>query len=153
MKIPDIVKHLLDKQHFVVVSTVNEKNVVHTSAKGIVDVHPSGKIFILDLYKAKTYSNIVKNPSVALTVIDEINFKGYSINGKAEIVEKHNIPKGKMDNWDEKLAKRIARRVINHVKQGKPGKEAIPEASFPLPEYLIEVSVEGITDLAPQKLK
>jgi len=153
MKIPDIVKHLLDKQHFVVVSTISGKSVVHTSAKGVVDVDSSGKIFILDLYKAKTYSNILKNPSVALTVIDEINFKGYSINGKAKIVEKHDISKDSMENWHEKLAKRIAKRVINHVKQGKPGKEVIPEASFPLPEYLIEVSAEGITDLAPQKLK
>ena len=153
IEIPDSVKHLLDKQHVAIVSTLDDDGVIHTSAKGVVEVDPKGKVFVLDLYKARTFRNVEKNSNVTLTVIDEHRFKGYSLSGKAIIVEEKDIPKEKMNIWHEKLATRIARRVISHVKEERPHEESIPEASFPMPKYLIKVLVDKIIDLAPQRLK
>jgi len=147
--IPDDAKHFLDREHFVIISTIDSNRSIHTSAKGIVDIDKKGKIFILDLYKGKTHRNIKKNPSVTLTSINEHAFRGYSISGTAKIAKEGSISKRKLKLWHDKLAKRIARRVIRHVKSESLGKEGIPEADFPLPKYLIEVRVKRIVDLAP----
>jgi len=151
MQIPYEVKSFLEKQHFVIMSSVNSKSVIHTSAKGVIEVNAEGKIFILDLYKGQTYRNIKNNSNVTLTAIDEHRFKGYSMEGTARIVKEDSVPKNKLEAWHDKVAKRIARRVIRHVKEEKSGHEGVPEARFPFPKYLIEISVNGIVDLAPHK--
>jgi general stress protein 26 len=151
---PDIdprIKQLLDKQHFIIVSSLDERSAIHTSAKGILEVDPKGKIFVLDLYKGQTYENIGRNPHVTLTSVDEPGFRGFSIKGRAKIIKEDALPKNKLAIWHEKLAKRIARRVIRHVKEELPGREGIPEAGFPFPKYIIEVTVDAIVDLAPQR--
>jgi len=153
MKIPDQVKSFLEKQHFAIISSIEANNRLHTSAKGIIDINPKGKIFVLDLYKGQTYKNIKKNPNVALTVIDDHNYTGYSIQGKAKITKENTISDKKMKVWHDNLAKRIARRVIRHVKNEVSGHEGIPEARFPIPKHLIEIDVEKIVDLAPHKVK
>lgn len=152
IKIPDNAKSLLDAQHIAVVSSINAGGTIHTSAKGIMEAHPKGKILLLDLYKGTTCKNIKRHSHVTLTVIDEKRFKGYSIRGKARIIKENAIPKSKITAWQEKLARRIARRVISHVKEEIPGSEGIPEARFPFPKYMIEVSVDAIVDLTPRKL-
>ena len=152
MNIPDDVENLLQKEHFIVISSLYKDKTVHTSAKGVIKVDLKGKIFILDLYKGKTYHNIKRNPHVTLTAINERNFRGYSIEGRAKIVRKETVPKSALKLWEEKITKRIARRIISHVKDERMERD-IPEASFPLPKYLIEVSVNKIVDLAPHKIK
>lgn len=151
--ISDDIKHLLNKQHVTIVASIDNGGTIHTSAKGVLEVDTKGKIFLLDLYKGRTYTNIRRNPRVTLTSIDEQRFKGYSIRGKAKIVKEDTIPKNKLEIWHNRLATRIARRLIRHVREELPGHEGIPEARFPLPKYIIEISVEAIVDLAPQRLK
>lgn len=149
-KISSSVKNLLGKQHFVIVASLNKSGTIHTSAKGVVDVDPKGKIFILDVYKAKTYKNVKNNPHVTLTSIDEKNYRGYSIRGRASIIKEDKLPKDKLKIWHDKVSKRIAKRIIRHVRGESSGHEGIPEADFPLPQYIIEVSVEAVIDLAPR---
>ena len=153
MKIPTELKHILDKEHYLIVSTLDKDGTIHTSAKGILEVDSKGKIFILDLYKGNTYKHIKNNPNVTLTTVDEHRFRGYSIEGKAKIKKEDSLPKNVLKDWHGRLAKRIAKRVIKHVKEEMPEHKTIPEAKFPLPKYLIEVSVNKIIDLAPHSLK
>jgi len=152
-KIPPVAQNILNKHHFVVVSSFNQKRAIHTSLKAVVDIDPKGKIFILDLYKGVTYNNIKQNPKITLTIVDEHKFLGYSIQGRARILKKGSFSKKILDIWHEKLAKRIARRIIRHAKELVPGRDAVPEAGFPLPEYLMQVDVDKVMDLAPGKPK
>ena len=150
MNIPETVKNLLEKHHFIVVATLDKDGIIHTSAKAVIEVDQSGKVFILDLYKGKTYDNIKNNSSTTITVIDEHKFKGYSVKGRSKIFDKASLPKEILEIWDDKISKRIARRVIKHVKGEESGHSGVPEARFPVPKYLIELTVDSIVDLAPQ---
>ena len=145
--------HFFNKEHFVIIATLDKSGTIHTSAKGILEIGDRGKIFILDLYKGRTYQNIKNNPNVNLTLVDERRFMGYSIKGKARIVREGLISKKRLELWHDKLAKRIARRVIRHVKSPGTGSEGIPEAGFPMPKYLIEVSADKVISLTPGRLK
>jgi general stress protein 26 len=151
--IPPETRHFFDRQHYMIVSSREESGAIHTSAKGIVKVDPKGKIFLLDLYRARTYANIRRDRHVTLTAVDDRRFRGFSVEGIARIVREGALPKSVLKIWHERLAKRIARRIISHVKEERHAGERIPEAKFPVPKHLIEVRVEKIVDLAPQPAK
>ena len=144
--------HFLKNQPFVVVSTIDDKNRIHCSAKGIADIEETGDIYIIDLYKTITFNNIKRNPTISITAIDEKSFMGYSLKGKAYIADKKDIRKDIIKKWEEKVVNRISKRLIDNVKIDRKSTHH-PEVKFPHPEYMIVMKVEDIVDLTPTHLK
>jgi len=148
---PEIVS-FFKKQSFVIVSTLSEDNSIHCSAKGIVFIEEAGKVYLIDLYKAVTFSNLKRDSTISITSVDENEFKGYTLKGKASIVVKEKIKEYTIEKWEARLLKRITKRVVTHIQKAKKNSHH-PEVSFPHPEYLIEMDVEEIVDLTPSHLK
>lgn len=151
-KLSDYEAHFLEKQGFVIVSTLNSKGMIHCSAKGIVGIEKSGKIYLIDLYKTHTYNNLKRNPLMSVTAVDGHKFVGYTLQGRAKLVERSQIKDHIIEKWEEKVLSRISERVLRNLKGEKQGSHH-PEALFGHPEYLIEMDVENIIDLTPAQLK
>ncbi|MFH1063361.1 MAG: pyridoxamine 5'-phosphate oxidase family protein [Candidatus Omnitrophota bacterium] len=147
-KLSNSIISLMKKQGFVIVSSLDEQGKIHCSAKGLVGIEQE-RVFIIDLYKAGTYNNLSKNPTVTISFVDEHRFEGYALQGKAKIVEKENIKDSIIAEWEDKVLQRISQRVIQNLKQGKPGAHH-PEASFPHPKYLIEIDMKKLLILLLQ---
>ncbi|MFH1782191.1 MAG: pyridoxamine 5'-phosphate oxidase family protein [Candidatus Omnitrophota bacterium] len=139
-------------QPYTVISTIDETGHPHNSCKGIVDIEESNKVYLMDLYKGKTYSNLKRNPKVSITAVDEHKFMGFSLKGKAKIVDRHVVPEEALKKWEDKILKRISSRLIKNIK-GEKGHPRHPESLLPKPEYLIEVEIEDIVDLTPHNIK
>ncbi|MDD5584609.1 MAG: pyridoxamine 5'-phosphate oxidase family protein [Candidatus Omnitrophica bacterium] len=145
--------HFLEKQGFVVISTLDASgNSIHCSAKGIVGIEKQGKVYLIDLYRAKTFQNLMRNPAVSLTAVDEHHFMGFTLKGKAQVVESDKIQNHTIKKWEERVIQRISKRVIKNVRENRQS-STHPEARFPAPQYLIVMTVEEIVDLAPKHLK
>ena len=114
-------------------------------------IEEEGKVYLIDLYKAGTFRNLLGNPTISITSVDEHQFKGYTLKGKARIVERDKIEGHIIAEWERRVVDRISKRVIKNIKQDK-GSALHPEAKFPHPEYLIEVDVESVVDLSPSHL-
>ena len=54
--------------------------------KGRVRVIDDEHLVFADLFSRKTRENLLKNPKVAVTVIDEKSYRGYQIKGAAELL-------------------------------------------------------------------
>ncbi|MCK4994616.1 MAG: pyridoxamine 5'-phosphate oxidase family protein [Candidatus Omnitrophica bacterium] len=143
---------LIKKQGFIIVSSLDEKGKIHSSAKGVVGIDVKGRVFIIDLYYARTYKNLKKNSIVTITFFDEHKFEGYALQGKAKIVEKEKISKSIINEWEDNMIRRISKRMIKNLQSGNSSFHH-PEAALPHPKYLIEVDVKQIIDLAPAQLK
>jgi general stress protein 26 len=152
MKLSDEIVHFLHRQHYTVISTVDKGGSVHNSCKGIVEIDEKGSIYLLDLYKQRTYENLKNNITISLTVVDEHNFKGYCLKGRAKIIRQDKIKKDILRAWDKKITGRISNRILENIK-GKKGHSMHPEVLLPRPEYIIEMRVDNIVDLTPHKLK
>jgi len=152
LKLKDEIIHFLHKENYTVVSTIDKTGAIHNSCKGIVDIDPNGKIYLLDLYKQRTYDNLKKNPNISITVVNEHSFRGYCIKGKAELVDANKFGSDTMKAWEKKITGRISQRIIKNM-QGSKGHKSHPEAMMPEPEYLIAVEAEKIVDLTPHALK
>jgi len=149
MKLSDDVIRFFEKQGGVIVSTLNDKGKIHCSVKGVVSVKGGGKIFLIDLYLYRTFCNLRSNPMISLTAIDEHQFKGYSLQGKARIIPRAKIKKETLEQWEKKVAQRITKRVARSVKTGTKSHRH-HEAHLPVqPKYLIEVSVNNVINLSP----
>lgn len=151
-EISDKISTLLKKQGFVIVSTLDRKGSIHCSAKGVIDVKKEGEVYLIDLYKRLTYSNLQRTPVVSITVIDEEDFIGFTLKGEASIVKRDKMQDKSVQQWEKKVIERISKRVVKNIKKDKSSSK-LPEAKFPQPEYLIKMEVFQIIDLAPTHLK
>jgi uncharacterized pyridoxamine 5'-phosphate oxidase family protein len=151
-EISNNVIQLLKEHGFVIVSTLDRDGGIHCSAKGVVDVKKEGHIYLIDLYKRVTYANLKKNSIITITAIDEDQFIGFTLKGKAKIVKRNRIKESIIKQWEKKIIERISKRVIKNVKKDKSSTKH-PESRFPQPEYLIEMEVDQIIDLTPTHLK
>jgi general stress protein 26 len=148
MQIEDGVISFFEKQGFAIFSTLDLQGSIHCSAKGIIKVEPNGRVYLMDLYKSATFNNLKANPTASVTAVDERAFRGYTLKGKAKIIEKQDIQDPMVKKWEEKLVSRITARVVKSIRDEKRS-FVHPEAGFPLPEYLICMEVESLVDLAP----
>lgn len=147
----DIIR-FFHNQSFVIVSTVNGDGNLHASCKGIVEIDPKGKIYLLDLYRQKTYENLQNNSQISVTAVNEHKFRGFCLKGQAKIISAGGLKSNLIKAWEKRITRRITQRVIKNIR-GEKGHPHHPEALLPKPEYLIEMEVEGIIDLTPHALK
>mgnify|MGYP001071853276 CR=1 FL=1 len=145
MRLPKEVVDFLKEQSFVIVSALDKKNSIHNACKGIVAIK-NDEVYLLDLYQRNTYENLKRNPTISITAVDELKFKGFCLKGKAKIVENKYIEPQIIKEWQTNITRRIATRIIKAV-QGQKGHPAHPEASLPGPKYLIKMKVEEIINL------
>jgi len=148
---PDIVQ-FFHNQRFTIISTIDKKGYPHNSCKGIVKIDESGKVYLLDLYTARTYENLKNNPAISITSVDEHKFAGYCLKGKAKIVPKNKVNGRVLKLWEDKITSRISHRLLKNMR-GEKGHKTHPEALLPMPAYLIVVDVDEIVDLIPGHIK
>jgi len=152
IKITEDIIRLFHKQGFVIVSTLDAEGSIHCSAKGIAGIKAEGKIYLIDLYRGKTFSNLKRNSNISITAVDEDEFSGFTIKGKAKIIDREEIKDHIIKSWEDKVIQRVSKRVINDIKKDKKSLHH-PEVLFPHPQYLIELDAESIVDLTPKHLK
>jgi general stress protein 26 len=148
MKLNKDVVHFLQNQGFVVVSTIDPAGYPHNSCKGIVEIDEEGRVFLLDLFHARTRKNLEANPLVSVTAVDEHKFAGYCLKGRARIVAREEMNPRLAHAWEERITSRLTKRLIKNI-HGEKGHALHPEALLPKPEYLIEMDVEEVVDLTP----
>lgn len=150
-KLSEGIIRFFHSQPYTIVSTVDRNGCPHNSCKGIVDIKKEGQIYLLDLYKTRTYENLKENPQISVTAVDEHKFTGYSLKGKAMIVKRDKIKSHIIEAWEQRIRKRLSKRLIKNIR-GEKGHPSHPEALLPKPEYLIEVKVDEIIDLTPHHI-
>ena len=142
----------LKRQRFVIVSTLDKDGTPHNSCKGIVEIDAKGLVYLLDLYKTRTYDNIKRHSKLSITAVDEHSFKGYCLKGEAKLIKESDIKDAHLKAWEEKIIARISKRMIKNLK-GEKGPKKHAEVLLPMPEYLIVVEVNKVVDLTPKNIK
>jgi predicted pyridoxine 5'-phosphate oxidase superfamily flavin-nucleotide-binding protein len=151
-KLSDEIMHFFQNQGYVVVSTIDKGGSVHNACKGIVKINRNGSVYLLDLYKARTYENLRQNPYISITAVDEHKFMGYCLKGKALILPEEKVHSRIIKAWEDRIISRLTHRLLKNIHEEK-GHPRHPEVLLPKPEYMIAMEVEEIVDLTPHHLK
>ena len=151
-RLNDDIVQFFRSQGAVIVNTLDRDGSIHSSCKGAVKIDKVGLVYLLDLYRGKTYENLKHNNNLTITAVDEHKFIGYCLKGKARLMPQERIRSKVIAAWEEKITGRISRRLIKNIRDEK-GHPKHPEALLPRPKYLIVMKVEEIVDLTPEHLK
>lgn len=151
-RLPEDVIHFFQGQNFVIVSTIDPDGSAHSACKGIVDIKRTGTVYLLDLYHGKTFANIMRNPRITITAVDEHRFKGYCLKGKAVTVHKKELKAHIIKAWEDRITSRLTQRLLKNLREEK-GHTRHPEVLLPSPKYMIAMQVHEIIDLTPRHLK
>jgi len=152
MKIPESVIQFFKDQGYVIVSTIDKKGFAHSSCKGIVKINPSGQVHLLDVYHAQTRRNLLRNPRISVTAINEHKFTGYCLKGRAKILGQDMMPSQILKAWEDRITSRLTQRLLKNIHE-ENGPSRHPEILLPKPRYMIVIDVEEIVDLTPHHLK
>lgn len=79
-------KSLVEKQKLGYVATVSPDNTPNLSPKGTVTVWDDDHLIFADIRSPQTITNLKKNPSVEINVVDPILRKGFRFKGAATII-------------------------------------------------------------------
>lgn len=139
-------------QGCVIVSTVDRNGFPHSSCKGIIKISRNGRVYLLDLYRTKTYENLKQNSRISITAINEHGFIGYCLKGKAEMLPQRKLGSYIIKAWENRISGRLTQRLLKNIREEK-GHPRHPEILLPKPEYMIVLEVEDIVDLTPHHLK
>ena len=140
------------EQGFVIVSTIDADGSLHSSCKGIVKIDQKGAVYLLDLYRGRTYANLKRNARISITAVDEHKFTGFALKGKARIMPQKELDARIMQAWESRITARLTRRLIKNIREEK-GHSRHPEVLLPKPEYLIVMKVEEVVNLTMQQIK
>lgn len=80
------IKTLLEQQKLGYVATVSPDNTPNLSPKGTISVWDDEHLVFADIKSPKTMSNLEKNSSVEINVVDPITRKGYRFKGTGTIL-------------------------------------------------------------------
>jgi len=139
-------------QGFVIMSTIDQDGVPHSSCKDIMDIEPDDKIYLLDVYRAKTFANLRNNQKASITAVNEHKFKGYCLKGEAKIVDSHELKPEIFKAWEDRITSRMTARVLKNI-HGEKGHSQHPEVQLPKPQYMICIEIKEVVDLTPHKLR
>ncbi|MFB5611111.1 MAG: pyridoxamine 5'-phosphate oxidase family protein [Nitrosopumilaceae archaeon] len=87
VKISDEIKNFLERQKLGFVATVSPDNTPNVSPKGTIFAWGDEKLIFADIKSPQTISNLQKNSSIEINVIDPILRKGYRFKGKGLILK------------------------------------------------------------------
>ncbi|MGA2774872.1 MAG: pyridoxamine 5'-phosphate oxidase family protein [Candidatus Omnitrophota bacterium] len=152
MKLSEEIMHFFQNQGFVVIATIDKNGYPHISCKGIVDIKNNGRVYLLDVYCARTYENLLHNHYVSISAINEHKFTGYCLKGKGRIMPPEELRPEIIKAWEDRITSRLTQRLLKNIRDEK-GHSRHPEAMLPKPEYLLEVEVEEAVNLTPPPLK
>jgi len=152
MNLGDEIIRFFQDQGFVLIATIDDKGYPHVSCKGIVDISPDGKVYLMDVFRKKTHDNLLRNGKVSISAVNEHNFVGYCLKGKGSILPEEELKPEIIRAWEDRITGRLAQRLLKNIREEKSHNRH-PEALLPKPEYLLVVDVEEIVNLAPPHLK
>ena len=148
MEIHEDVIEFFNNQNIVLVSTIDDQGRIHSSVKGLASIEKQGVVRIIDLYSNRTLNNLLKDSSISITSVDEDAYRGFSLQGRAKVIDRENIDESIIEKWKERIIQRISSRVVSGVQAGSKS-EGQYEAELPMePAYLIEIEVDNVINLA-----
>ena len=86
VKLTADMKRIVAEQRLAFVATVCADGTPNLSPKGTIAVWDDGHLVFADIRSPGTISNIKKNPSVEINVVDPFSRKGYRFKGIAEVI-------------------------------------------------------------------
>ncbi len=117
-KITEKIQELLGKRKFVSVGTATRDGRPNSAPKLFLHAKRDS-LYLIDHVMGQTVVNIKENPLVSVSFMEQDALEAYRLNGTAKVIERGKSYDAMLREWDEKVVKLSADRVIEAVRTGK----------------------------------
>lgn len=138
---------LLRKRNFLSIATADTRCEPHAAPKFLFKIE-DGYVFLVDYAIAKTVDNLRVNPRASMSFMDLDSLEGYRLSGPAALVEEGPEHEKILAEFDKKLIRLSADRLIEGMKSGKPHEHF--ELEIPNKVIVIKVKLEEIVRIGRQ---
>lgn len=130
-----------NKNHLKIVSiaSCDTSGKPNSVSKMIVDIQAPNKVFYLDYKYTHTYANVIENPRLSLSFMDDANFTGYRLNGRGKILHSGTDFQNARKVWEKRLIRYEADRMVKRI----TGQHSSREAENALPDDFVIVRFEA----------
>ena len=111
----------------------------NSASKMLVDVQLPNKVFYLDYKFTHTYANVIENPLLSLSFMDDANFTGYRLNGRGKVLHSGVDFQSAKRVWEKRLIRYEADRMLKRI----TGQHSAREAENTLPDDFVIVRFEA----------
>lgn len=141
------ISQLLKKRNFLSIATADKRCEPHAAPKFLFKIE-DGCVYLVDYAIAKTVDNIRANPRASMSFMDLDNLEGYRLSGPALLIEDGPEHKKILEEFDKKLIRLSADRLIEGMKSGKQYEHF--ELEIPNRVIVIKVKVEEVVRIGRQ---
>ena len=143
----DKIKDLLKKRNFLSIATADKQCEPHAAPKFFFKLE-DGSIYLIDYAIAKTVDNLRINPRASMSFMDLDSLEGYRMSGPAVLVDEGPEYDKILQEFDKKLIRLSADRLIEGMKSGKSNEHF--ELEIPSKVIVIKVKLEEIVRISRQ---
>ncbi len=110
--ITEQMKKLIEQQKLGYVATVSPDNTPNLSPKGTIKLWADDQLIFADIKSPKTMSNLEKNPSIEINIINPIARRGFRFKGIAKIISEGEEYEKIISQYKEDGIKSTINRVV-----------------------------------------
>lgn len=143
-KITGNMLELLKKREFVSIATADRNGQPNSVPRFFLSAQ-GNLLYLVDHVMGQTVLNIKENPLVSVSFMDQDALEGYRLNGTATLIERGKSYDALMKEWDKKIVKLSAARVIEAVRSGKKCQHYEVEISEKL--TLLKIKVNNVVKI------
>ncbi len=121
------------------IATATKNAKPNAASKMLIDIKAPNTVYFLDYKFTQSYNNILTNPQVSVSFMDDVNFTGYRLTGPACVLESGPEFDEASRSWDKRLIAYETDRMIERIR----GRHSTREAERHLPKDFVIVKLEA----------
>ncbi len=141
------ISRLLKNRNFISIATADTHCEPHAAPKFLFKLE-DGFVYLIDYAIAKTVENLRMNPRASMSFMDLDSLEGYRMSGPTTLLEEGPEYEKILQDFDKKLIRLSADRLIEGMKSGKPNEHF--ELEIPSKVIVIKVKIEGVVRISRQ---
>ncbi len=111
----------------------------NSASKMLVDIVRPNVVYFLDYKFTQSYANIMSNPQISVSYMDDANFTGYRMTGPCKILASGPEFDKAAESWEKRLITYEADRIIQRL----TGRHSTREGERHLPKDFVIVKLEA----------
>ena len=132
------------------VASATEVGKPNSAVKMLIDIVSPNLLYLLDYKFTQTYANVVKNPHLSVSFMDDDSFTGYRLTGVASVMHDGREFDEVKKAWEKKLIAYEADRIIKRIQGGYSAHEA--ENSLPKDFVIVKFVAQEASVIKPDRV-
>jgi general stress protein 26 len=153
MQFQEIFAHFLDARERLKVITVASSTPdgePNGAPKMLVDAAAPNKIYFIEYRHTQTFANLCVNPRLSVAFMDEREFLGFRLNGRATLLEKGEEYENARAAWRRRLARYEVDRMPERIRGGRSSRSA--ENALPHDFVLVRLNADTAAVVHPDRV-